>query len=389
MTLPATDATRPWALGLMSGTSLDGIDAALIRSDGAQSVEMGGFLGLPYDTEMRHRLRAVAGGAGPVAEVERELTLRHVEVVRRLLAQAGIAAAEVRVIGFHGHTILHRPQERRTWQIGDGALLAAETGIDVVADLRSNDVALGGEGAPLVPLYQAALAADLPRPLAVVNIGGVANVAWIGPDRPGNEAGSAAGSAAGVPMDVLAFDTGPGNALINDWVEQQGGEPLDRDGALAAAGQVDAAVLARLLDSAYFDRRPPKSLDRDDFSAAPVAGLSLEDGAATLTAFTAATIARAADHFPAPVRRWLITGGGRHNPTLMAALAARVAGGVGVPVAPVEAVGWQGDALEAQAFAYLALRSLAGAPLTLPTTTGVSRPASGGQLHRAPGRLPT
>jgi len=364
----------------MSGTSLDGIDAALIHSDGVRAVVTGGFLSLPYDPDLRRRLRSVAGGGGPVAEVERELTLRHAEAVRRLLQEAGVAPSEVRIIGFHGHTILHRPQEGRTWQIGDGALLAAQTGIDVVADLRSNDVALGGEGAPLVPLYQAALAAGLERPLAVVNIGGVANVTWIG---PGKDASREAGGDGG-EGEVLAFDTGPGNALINDWVERQGGEPLDRDGVLALAGRVDAAILAELLDNPYFDRRPPKSLDRDDFSAAPVAGLSLEDGAATLTAFTAATIAKAAEHFPAPVRRWLITGGGRHNPTLMAALAARVE----AAVEPVEAVGWQGDALEAQAFAYLALRSLAGAPLTLPTTTGISRPASGGQLHRAPKRTP-
>ncbi len=354
----------PWALGLMSGTSLDGIDAALIRSDGIQSVTAGASVSLPYDPEMRRRLRSVAGGAGPVAEVEREVTLRHAEAVRRLLAEAGVDPAEVRVIGFHGHTILHRPQEGRTWQIGDGALLAAETGIDVVADLRSNDVAQGGEGAPLVPLFQAALAAALARPLAVVNIGGVANVTWIGATEG----------------QVLAFDTGPGNALINDWVERHGRDALDLDGALAGAGQVDEALLARLLDNPYFDRLPPKSLDRDDFSSAPVEGLSLEDGAATLTAFTAATIAKAEVHFPAPARRWLITGGGRHNPTLMAALAARVE----APVEPVEAVGWQGDALEAQAFAYLALRSLAGLPLTLPTTTGVSRAASGGCLHKAP-----
>jgi anhydro-N-acetylmuramic acid kinase len=357
------DTVPAWAIGLMSGTSMDGIDAALIRSDGAGAVTAGGFLSLPYDPEMRRRLRGVLGGKGPVAEVERELTLRHGEAVRRLLAEAGLAPAAVKIIGFHGHTILHRPQERRTWQIGDGALLAAETDIDVVADLRSNDVALGGEGAPLVPLYQAALAAGLARPLAVVNIGGVANVTWIGEGED----------------EVLAFDTGPGNALINDWVEQHGGEPLDRDGALAATGSVAENVLAGLLDNPYFGRRPPKSLDRDDFSAAPVAGLSLEDGAATLTAFTAATIARAAQHFPAPARRWLVTGGGRHNPTLMAALRSRL----DAPVEPVEAVGWQGDALEAQAFAYLALRALAGLPLTLPTTTGVSRPASGGRLHRA------
>lgn len=365
--MATSDATRSWALGLMSGTSLDGIDAALIRSDGERRVEMGAFLGLPYDPDLRRRLRALAGGQGPVEAVERELTLRHVEAVRRLLAEAGVRPEEVRVIGFHGHTILHRPQEGRTWQIGDGALLAAETGIDVVADLRGNDVALGGEGAPLVPLYQAALASALERPLAVVNIGGVANVAWIGPGDVGEEG------------EVLAFDTGPGNALINDWMERHGREPLDRDGALGGAGRIDEELLAGLLDHPYFDRKPPKSLDRDDFSAAPVEGLSLEDGAATLTAFTAASIARAAVHFPAPARRWLITGGGRHNPTLMAMLAARLE----APVDPVEAVGWQGDAMEAQAFAYLALRSLAGLPLTLPTTTGVSRPASGGQLHRA------
>jgi anhydro-N-acetylmuramic acid kinase len=358
------EAAAAWAVGLMSGTSMDGIDAALIRSDGGGTVTAGGFLSLPYDAEMRRRLRSVLGGKGPVAEVERELTLRHAAAVRSLLEQVGVAAAAVRVIGFHGHTILHRPQERRTWQIGDGALLAAETGIDVVADLRSNDVSLGGEGAPLVPLYQAALAAGLARPLAVVNIGGVANVTWIGAAED----------------EVLAFDTGPGNALINDWVEQHGGEPLDRDGTLARAGRVAEEVLAGLLDNGYFDRKPPKSLDRDDFSAAPAGALSLEDGAATLTAFTAATIAKAATHFPSPARRWLVTGGGRHNPTLMAELAARL----GVPVEPVEAVGWQGDALEAQAFAYLALRALAGLPITLPTTTGVSRPASGGCLHKAP-----
>ena len=363
------ESAGDWAVGLMSGTSMDGIDAALIRSDGAGVVTAAAFLSQPYDAEMRRSLRSVLGGKGPVEAVARELTLRHAEAVRGLLTEAGVAAAAVRVVGFHGHTILHRPQEHRTWQIGDGALLAAETGIDVVADLRSNDMVLGGEGAPLVPLYQAALATELPRPLAVVNIGGVANVTWIG------EGGIGAGEA-----EVLAFDTGPGNALINDWVERHSGEPLDRDGALARAGRVDAAALARLLDNPYFDRRPPKSLDRDDFTGDAVAGLTLEDGAATLTAFTAATIARAAEHFPAPVTRWLVTGGGRHNPTLMAALAGRLE----APVEPVEAVGWRGDALEAEAFAYLALRSLAGLPLTLPTTTGVSRPASGGQLHKAP-----
>lgn len=367
-----SDKAQPWALGLMSGTSLDGIDAALIRSDGRARVDCGAALSLPYDRELRCQLRSVLGGRGPVEAVERALTSRHAEAVQALLGTAGLAPDDIKVIGFHGHTILHRPEEGRTWQIGDGALLAAETGIDVVCDMRSRDVALGGEGAPLVPLYQAALAAPLERPLAVLNVGGVANVTWIGAGRLDAEGGGA-----GAP--VLAFDTGPGNALINDWVESHGGEPLDRDGALAAAGQVSEKALEALLDNPYFARRPPKSLDRDDFSAASLGALSLEDGAATLTAFTAAGIALAQAFFPQPAVRWLVTGGGRHNPTLMAALAERL----GVPVEPVEAVGWQGDALEAQAFAYLALRSLAGLPLTLPGTTGVREAASGGRLHVA------
>ena len=354
---------QAWALGLMSGTSLDGIDAALIRSDGRSRVQFGASVSLPYDGDLRTRLRALAGGQGPVEAVERDLTLRHAEAVRALLEKAALSPGDIEVVGFHGHTILHRPEEGRTWQIGDGNLLAAETGIDVVCDMRSEDVARGGEGAPLVPLYQAALAAELPRPLAVVNLGGVGNVTWIG---QGQEA-------------ILAFDTGPGNALINDWVESHSGEPLDRDGALAGSGQIDDAVLQDLLDNPYFDREPPKSLDRDDFSTAKVQPLSVPDGAATLTAFTAAAVARAAAFFPQPVSRWLITGGGRHNPVLMAALAARL----GAPVDPVEAVGWQGDVLEAQAFAYLALRSLAGLPLTLPGTTGVSEPVTGGRHFAA------
>ncbi len=353
-----------WALGLMSGTSLDGLDAALIRSDGRARVEAGPRLTRPYDEAFRGRLRALLGEKGPVDELERELTLKHAEAVRELLAQADMAPAEVRVVGFHGHTLWHRPEAGRTRQIGDGALLAAETGIDVVCDFRARDLAEGGQGAPLAPLYHAALAAGLAKPLAVLNLGGVANLTWIGPD--GGE--------------ILAFDTGPGNALLDDWAARHTGRPLDADGALARAGRVDEAALAALLDHPYFDRPPPKSLDRDAFDPAPVEGLSPADGAATLTAFSAAAVARALDRLPVPPRRWLVTGGGRHNPALMAALAARLE----APVAPVEAVGWDGDALEAQAFAYLALRSLEGLALSLPGTTGVARPMPGGVVHRAP-----
>jgi anhydro-N-acetylmuramic acid kinase len=348
------------AIGLMSGTSLDGIDVAIVATDGRQRAEPGPALTVPYSPTLRERLRGVLGGSGPVAEVERALTEAHAAAVGRFVAAHGVAAE---VIGFHGHTVLHRPAERRTWQIGDGALLASLTGIDVVCDFRSADVAAGGEGAPLVPLFHAALAAALDKPLAVLNIGGVANVTWLGAEDGA----------------ILAFDTGPGNAPIDDWALRHLGQPVDRDGALARAGRVDAARLAAFLAHPFFDRRPPKSLDRDDFSAFGDAGLGAADGAATLTAMTAAAIARAAAHFPAPVGRWLVTGGGRHNPALMAELARRL----GAPVAPVEAAGWDGDALEAQAFAYLAVRALEGLPLSLPSTTGVARPMTGGRLFRA------
>jgi anhydro-N-acetylmuramic acid kinase len=349
-------------IGLMSGTSLDGIDAAFLVTDGESRVVPGPALTLPYDDRLRARIRSVLGGKGPVAEVEREVTLAHAEAVRELIARNGIAAVDL--LGFHGHTILHRPHERRTWQIGDGALLAELTGIDVVADFRSADVAAGGEGAPFVPLYHAALASALAKPLAILNLGGVGNVTWIGPGEG----------------EILAFDTGPGNALIDDWALRHTGQPVDRDGALARAGKVDEGLVAAFLAHPFFDRTPPKSLDRDEFAALVPDGLSAADGAATLTAMTAAAVARAAAHFPAPARRWLVTGGGRHNPALMAELARRL----GVPVAAVEEAGWDGDALEAQAFGYLAVRSLRGQPLSLPGTTGVGTPMTGGKLFRAP-----
>jgi anhydro-N-acetylmuramic acid kinase len=349
------------AVGLMSGTSLDGIDVAVVTTDGRDRAEPGPALTVPYSSALRADLRGVLGGGGPVAAVERALTEAHAAAVATFIATHGVAPG---LIGFHGHTILHRPAEGRTWQIGDGALLAALTGIDVVGDFRSADVAAGGEGAPLVPLFHAALAARHAKPLAILNIGGVANVTWLG----------------AAPDAILAFDTGPGNAPIDDWALRHLGRPVDRDGALARSGRVDAARLASFLAHPYFDRAPPKSLDRDDFTAFGDAAISAADGAATLTAMTAAAVARAAAHFPAPVGRWLVTGGGRHNPVLMDELARRL----GVPVEPVEAVGWDGDALEAQAFAYLAVRARAGLPLSLPSTTGVARPMTGGRLFRAP-----
>jgi anhydro-N-acetylmuramic acid kinase len=353
---------RMWrAIGLMSGTSLDGIDVAMIETDGRDRVIPGAALIFPYPPHFRERLRSVLGGVGPVADVEEELTRLHAEAVENFLLQNPGNAAEV--VGFHGHTIVHRPAQRRTWQIGDGALLARRLELDVVADFRSADVAAGGEGAPLAPLFHAALAAGLPKPIAILNIGGVANVTWIG------EA-----------TQLLAFDTGPGNALLDDWVRRHTGVAVDLDGALARAGRVSAPHVERFLASRFFGRPPPKSLDRDDFGQALPTGLSLEDGAATLTEMTATAVALATRHFPAPAGQWLVTGGGRHNPALMEALGRHLE----VSVKPVEAVDWHGDALEAQAFAYLAVRSVLGLPLSLPSITGVSQPCSGGHLFKSP-----
>ncbi len=354
----------------MSGTSLDSIDVAALATDGYRRVVAGPALTVPYPDAFRERLRAVLGSEVPspdIAAVEAELTRLHAASVAEFRARHPEVAFDL--VGFHGHTILHRPAGRRTWQLGDSALLARLIGVDVVADFRSADVAAGGEGAPLAPLYHAALAADMAKPIAVLNLGGVGNVTWIGTRADDGRADG-----------ILAFDTGPGNALIDDWVRRHTGRAADIDGALARSGQASAAHVAEFIERPYFARKPPKSLDRDDFQSAIPDNLSLADGAATLTEMSAASVAAALRHFPAPPREWLVCGGGRHNPALMAALASLLA----VPVRPVEAVGWDGDALEAQAFAYLAVRSVLGLPLSLPTTTGAPRPMSGGRLFPAP-----
>lgn len=351
----------PRAIGLMSGTSLDGVDAAWLDTDGCSVTSFGPTLTIPYDDGLRRDLRVIldlAPGLAPgdprLASVVARLTDCHVRAVRALEREADI-------IGFHGQTILHQPDRRRTWQVGDAALLARETGVPVAYDFRSADVASGGEGAPLVPVYHAALARELPRPLAVLNIGGVANVTWIGEDG-----------------ELIAFDTGPGNGPLDDWVTRHTGQAFDRDGALAGSGTADPVVLGALMAHPYFARPAPKSLDRLDFSRALAASgldvLTAADGAATLVAFTAASVA--ASVFPAAPRRWLVTGGGRHNPAIMAALrtALRIA------VDAVETVGWDGDALEAQCFGFLAARVAGGLPLSFPGTTGVRAPMPGGRI---------
>ena len=348
------------AIGLMSGTSLDGVDAALLETDGFGHVKPLGFYTAAYEPADREKIRACLGRRGydsEVREAERVLTLKHAEAVKALKAE------NVDVIGFHGQTILHDPDNRFTLQIGDGDLLARETGIDVISDFRSNDVKAGGQGAPFLPLYHRALAQGLERPLAVLNIGGVANVTWIG---AGEE-------------DILAFDTGPGNALVDDFVRHHTGQNFDTGGALARSGNIGRDILENWMKHPYFKKRAPKSLDRDGWDVSLAMNLSMEDGAATLTAFTAEAIIKGADLFPARARQFLVTGGGRHNRYLMDLLRA----GLNVPVMAVEHVGWNGDALEAEGFGYLAVRSLLGEKLSLPRTTGVPKPQTGGRLHQA------
>lgn len=362
--------TEPvWALGLMSGTSLDGLDGALIRTDGVNILEFGPHMTMVMPAGLADELRALMRQeARDWLAIEQRFTEAQVPLVAQLVAQLQAEQGpdvKVSCIGFHGQTILHRPAEHITWQIGNGAWLAERCAIPVVADFRRRDVAAGGQGAPLVPLYHAALAKDMADvPLAVLNIGGISNVTLI--TQPN------------LTMPYIhALDCGPGNALLNDWLRLKTGAEYDVDGALAAQGNVDEQALETYLAHPFFELPPPKSLDRHDFTLEPVAALSAEDGAATLTAFTALAVHRSLMWLPEMPLRWLVCGGGRHNPVMMEALRRAV----NAPVDPVEAVGWHGDALEAEAFAFLAVRLLRGLPISLPETTGVQRLVTGGAFY--------
>ena len=362
------------ALGLMSGTSMDGIDLALIETDGLDHVRRLGAASIAYDEPFRARLRQALADAkgigtrnerpGSLAETERELTERHAVAALKFLGDRMLQPSAVDVIGFHGQTVLHRPEGALTVQLGDGPALAKATGIDVVYDLRAADVAAGGEGAPLAPAYHRALAAKMPqRPIAFLNVGGVANVTWIGLDNT-----------------LIAFDTGPGNALIDDLVLRTAGATHDADGKLAASGTIDDRVLNAYLMHPFFAKCVPKSLDRNAFAPELVEGLSPADAAATLAAFTVGAVVKAREHMPEEPRLWVVCGGGRRNRTLMSGLAARVENAV----VPAEALGLDGDTLEAEAWAYLAVRSLDQLPISWPGTTGVAAPTRGGVLATAP-----
>jgi anhydro-N-acetylmuramic acid kinase len=362
------------AIGLMSGTSLDGVDVALLNTDGRRVAALGPTGYRPYSDKERDLLRQALAQAvhltardarpGVLAEAERMVTLAHAEAVAAFTAQNRIAPEEIDIVGFHGQTVLHRPAERLTVQIGDAATLAKAIRVPVVHDFRAADVAAGGQGAPFVPVYHRALAQSLQRqgPIAVLNVGGVSNISYIdGADT------------------LIACDTGPGNALLDDFVFRTTGQPFDCEGRLAAQGKVDQDWLAGALRHPFFAHQPPKSLDRNAFAGLALPELSPADGAATLTAFTAAAIARIVPLLPQPPLSWVVAGGGARNLTLLRMLREQLAP---ASVESADAFGWSADAIEAQAFGFLAARGLKGLPLTYPATTGVAFPMTGGLIAR-------
>ncbi|SFI66915.1 anhydro-N-acetylmuramic acid kinase [Celeribacter neptunius] len=361
-----------WVAGCMSGTSLDGVDVALLKTDGVAIVGFGESAFRPYSEAEQAMFRAELGSWQASEPLTELIETAHSQALSQLEPPQDAPERGIALIGFHGQTLNHAPDEGRTYQAGDGAVLAAVMGLPVIWDFRSSDVEMGGQGAPLAPFYHHALAryVGAEAPVVFLNLGGVGNLTWVNP--------KVADPAA--PGACLAFDTGPANAPVNDLMRARLGQSYDKDGALAAQGRPDMEIVARGLEHAYFYKMPPKSLDRNDFHGVleAVAPLSDADAAATLTAFAAACVARAMDHCPSPPAALYVTGGGRHNPVLMAMIAA----GVDCEVLPVEEIGLDGDMLEAQAFAYLAARVRAGLPTSAPSTTGVRAAIGGGRLSR-------
>jgi len=361
------------AIGLMSGTSLDGIDAAMIETDGYDYVEFIDFETQSYDQDFRHAIRACLNKTQrdhTCLSVEKELTLRHANIINKLINKVNINNQHIDIVGFHGQTIHHDPEASVTIQLGDGALLAQETGIDVVYDLRSADIKNGGQGAPLLPVYHRALAMqnDLDFPVLIANIGGVSNISWIDADG-----------------EMIAFDTGPGNAMIDDWIRKHTGSQYDTRGALAAQGVISQGKMNEFLSLSYFSKNFPKSLDRNEFNRVNVDGLSPHDGAATLTEMAVQSLMAGIKLCPEDPKAIYITGGGRHNDFMMQ----RLNDVAGIPVKPVEVLGWRGDSMEAEGFAYMAVRHLLMEPTSFTGTTGCVSPTIGGCYVPAPTKSKT
>lgn len=351
------------AIGLMSGTSADGVDAALIASDGEESVEFFGGLTLPYGEELRGRLLEASQHNVPTDEllrIEKEITLVHAEAVDQVIDRLGKQANNIEVIGFHGHTVRHIPREDLTLQIGNSWLLHQKTGLPVVSDFRRHDMSLGGQGAPLVSMFHRALFAKKELPSLVLNLGGVANITWLGPNN-----------------EIIAGDTGPGCGLLDEWVQEMAGIQHDTDGKLAKQGKVHQALVDEALSSPFFQKPLPKSADRFDFDHVDVSGLSIEDGAATLCAVTVQAIANAVAQMPAPPNQVWVTGGGVHHPVMMQQFSEHFNS-----IRSVDEQGFNPDTLEAECFAWLAIRHLRKLPLSIPETTGCRHAATGGVLVR-------
>lgn len=347
----------------MSGTSADGVDAAIIRTNGEREIHSVGNLTLPYPDDLQCRLVEAARndiGLTAVMRLEQEITLRHVDAVKQLLNATTTASTDIDLIGFHGHTIRHVPDQSLTWQIGDASLLSEKTGIRVVSDFRRRDMAAGGQGAPLAPLYHAALLpTEIDYPVCVLNLGGVGNLTYLN------------GS------DLIAGDTGPGCGLLDQWCVDQIGTPFDRDGKLASQGSVNESALSKAMQLPFFAKPFPKSADRFEFSQIDVTKLNAEDGAATLCAITAESVARSIKYLPATPKSWYLTGGGGHNPFLVRQLNERLPN-----VQPITSVGARPDSLEAECFAWLAARHVIDLPTSLPSTTGAQQPTVGGTMTR-------
>ena len=361
------------ALGLMSGTSLDGVDVALIETDGRRVSALGPSGYRPYTDTERVLLRQAlyeaadlpdrAARPGCLREAERVVTSAHAEAVAAFTAQHRMRFDDIDIVGFHGQTVLHRPEKKLTVQIGDAPTLAKLIHIPVMYDFRAADVEAGGQGAPFVPVYHRALAQSLDweGPTVVVNIGGVSNITYIDGDT------------------LIACDTGPGNALLDDHMFRRMNQRFDTEGRTAALGKVDAAWIARALEMPFFSLPPPKSLDRNDFAGLKLGEVPPEDGAATLTAFTVAAIARVVPLLPKEPKNWIVAGGGARNLTMLRMLRECLQPAT---VRAADTLGWASDAIEAQAFGFLAARGLKGLPLSYPATTGVPFPMTGGIIVR-------
>ena len=349
------------AIGLMSGTSSDGVDVAYIDTDGQEFVFFGPSQSFLYPRALRDRLISTKMDDTSNSVLEKDLTLFHFNSVKKFMEINDLNKHNIDLVGFHGHTIYHNPGDNITIQMGDGQLLAKHLEIPVINDFRSEDVKNGGQGAPLVPIFHSVLAKKLKKPLAILNIGGVANVTWV--DKQIDK--------------LMAFDVGPGNAMIDDWVYSQGLGDYDKNGSIAAKGSVNLDILNQYLSNDFFQQKPPKSLDRNSFSLELVKDLTIEDATATLSEFTTESVRNSQVFFPSPVTQWIVCGGGRLNGELMRMLEVKL----DAPVVRSEEVGWDGDALEAQAFAFLAVRSMLKLPLSFPNTTGVKNSTVGGVLN--------